>query len=688
MSVSTEQELVLNSIKASKAPIIFIQGKAGSGKSHLVRALLDHFQCDVLVPTNMAKSVYPERRASTIFSFFNGQLDDMDERYQNPDGYTELRNPEYLLYFKKKMAALRHLIIDEISMVRSDMLEMINKICQVYRENTEPFGGIQTILVGDLFQLPPVLQETEVRDFLYYKYNGIYFFNSLVIQNNLSKIEFYDLKKSFRHKDDPEYEKLLDKLRKSHTATDIIPLLKRINQRVTKRHDIPYDVVTIATTNAEVSKINYEKLADLHGTVLQEDAEFKIRKRDTETNEPMHLSGINSLCFTGESVPPEYNTKEYYPIEVPSQFSASLQYKIGSRVMFTKSGGRKPLKYVNGEFGVIRDVRSYKNLKGSFTKQLKVERIEKILRSDGSEAWHDTGQMIDLVASHDRRYQMIYDKEKHELKRGALLQETTQFPLKSAYAFTIHKSQGQTYPKVLIDLESHIFAPGQLYVALSRATSMSGLYLTKPIAVSDFLIEPAIFAFLEQMHLPPQKRDKRKLLQIPARLMAFAPLEAPACQELTSQVNNSAAISPQTKATIYNWIKYYNDAYQAKEYQFSFSELLKILDIITSNFQTANFERQIEAVRQIPLENINQNKCDEMVELLAHLLQEIGGKPPKPIVQDHLADVGLSSLPERTLAFSDEGLTGYCYKDLFAPYLAGATEIKLIDTFIMKPYQF
>ena len=116
--------------------------------------------------------------------------------------------------------------------------------------------------------------------------------------------------------------------------------------------------------------------------------------------------------------------------------------------------------------------------------------------------------------------------------------------------------------------------------------------------------------------------------------------------------------------------------------------MLKILDIITSNFQTANFERQIEAVRQIPLENINQNKCDEMVELLAHLLQEIGGKPPKPIVQDHLADVGLSSLPERTLAFSDEGLTGYCYKDLFAPYLAGATEIKLIDTFIMKPYQF
>lgn len=187
MSLNQEQQTIANAILSSHTPITIIQGKAGTGKSYLIREIarsLGRYQ--ILCPTNLAKQVYGS--AQTMHSFFYGEFDNIDDGYNNPAKYTFVRNPQFFL---RKITSIDTFVFDEISMVRSDTFEMMNKICQVARNSSEPFGGIRVILVGDMFQLPPIVEEEDVFKYLMKEYGGIYFFNSHIIQKELHNIKFY-----------------------------------------------------------------------------------------------------------------------------------------------------------------------------------------------------------------------------------------------------------------------------------------------------------------------------------------------------------------------------------------------------------------------------------------------------------------------------------------------------------------
>ena len=167
------QEEVLNFLRSTATGITFVHGKAGCGKTYLIKKLVSGMSgCQVLAPTNLAASLY--NGARTLHSFFYGAFDDLDEGYQNPNNLSDLK----VAGLRLRLKTIRLLVIDEISMVRSDLFEMMHQICQKALGNDKPFGGIPLVLVGDMFQLPPIVSDDAVFEYLKKEYGGIYFFNS------------------------------------------------------------------------------------------------------------------------------------------------------------------------------------------------------------------------------------------------------------------------------------------------------------------------------------------------------------------------------------------------------------------------------------------------------------------------------------------------------------------------------
>ena len=577
MPCNEEQQAILNDLLDNQAPFTLIQGKAGTGKSYLINEMVHALPGTViLVPTNMAKSVY--KNANTIHSFFYGEFDDIDDGYNDPSKYSINRN-SFHGYFAEKLRSIRVIIIDEISMVRSDTFEMMNVICRETLNSDKPFGGIKVIMSGDLFQLPPIVSDDDTERYLKDEYGGIYFFNSHVIQNNIDSLKHYELKKSCRHEKDPEYDRILDGLRRGCSVETAVSLLDKLNARVVPVDEIPANTIAIASSNAEVLRINHRELDKLPGEEFEEVAEFYIKSRKTSEYRQ---------CTINDEI---LDKDEYETIEVPSKYESKLIYKPGARIMFTET--KKKEGYFNGGFGEIIAKKD---------KQI-IARVER------------TGAKVGIEPTAHYRYKMKYDDESHTLtKVTPYIQKTVQYPLKLAYAFTIHKSQGQTYNAVFLDLYSHIFAPGQLYVALSRVRSLNGLYLTKPVSLSDIIVDPVVISFVNRL----SGRSYQQTEEI-THIVA----DQPEIMQLDRDVLFKKELAP-FRFYIDQSLKLSNELFLHSYYKYAFLEIIKVLVMLEEYFDLAD-NPAIGIIRNIEnkMPDIGSTDCISAFENLSALCNSL-----------------------------------------------------------------
>jgi len=406
---------------------LFVTGKAGTGKS----TLLQYFRhkttknIAVLAPTGVAAI---NIKGQTIHSFFQFK----------PDITPESVNDIIIRKKKRKLyESLDAIVIDEISMVRADLLDCIDAFLRLYgREYSKPFGGIQMIFFGDMFQLPPVVSRGEEEIFRSI-YHSPYFFSSNVYAQIDLKI--LELKKIYRQKDE-NFIHLLNAVRHNQLQDHHLHAFNsRHHSKVSfKAGDF---FVTLTTTNAIAEVVNTTELKTLPG-------------------KEYNYQGLLSGEFDRRSLP----TQE------------SLCLKKGAQVMMLNNDTEK--RWVNGSLGIVENVQS---AGGDDIILIKLE----------------NGKSVDVKKYTWEIYQYYFDDVSQNLS-SKVIGYFTQYPLKLAWAVTIHKSQGQTFERVVIDVGYGTFAHGQMYVALSRCTSLQGIILKKPIAKSQVIMDNRIQEFMDQ----------------------------------------------------------------------------------------------------------------------------------------------------------------------------------------------
>jgi guanylate kinase len=390
---------------------IFLTGKAGTGKTTFLKYIRNnsHKQILVAAPTGVAAI---NAGGVTLHSLFQLPL----EPYIPG---TKVKNS--FMFNKQKRDLIQQadlLVIDEISMLRADLLDSIDTTLRFLRNNSRPFGGIQMLYIGDMFQLPPVVKDEEWEMLKEY-YESPFFFHSKVFAK--TKPVYLELKKVYRQREQ-EFINLLNKLRNNElTPADFAILNERYRPGFSPASNSEKYIV-LCTHNYKADNINTEKLAALSGK--------------------MHT-------FKGE-------VKGDFP-DYALPTDKELQLKEGAQVMFIKNDTQKPPRYYNGKIAEISRIINdaiYVRPEGK-DGDFKVER----------ETWRNV------------RYKLNKDKaEIEEEELGSFVQ----FPLRTAWAITIHKSQGLTFERAIIDV-GQAFAAGQTYVALSRCTSLDGIILRSPI---------------------------------------------------------------------------------------------------------------------------------------------------------------------------------------------------------------
>lgn len=413
---------------------VFLTGKAGTGKSTFLKHLCEIVQKKfvVLAPTGIAAI---NAGGSTIHSFFKLPFRPMLP--DDPDlSLVSGRIFEFFKYkkdHKKLIQEVELIIIDEISMVRADMVDCIDRILRVYSNNMRtPFGGKQLVFVGDVFQLEPVVTN-DSKEILNKFYPNPYFFSAKVFsETRLVPIEFT---KIYRQSD-KTFISILDKIRNGSVgASELQTLNTRYNPSFNPSADEMY--ITLATRRDNVDYINERKMSELPT--------------------PDFLSpGVIEGDFPESSLPT----------------SKDLILKEQAQIMFIHNDLQWPRRWVNGTLGVVSHIDEYDNVY--------------VLLEDGREV------LVELETWRNYRYK--YNEAEKKIEEE-IIGTFTQLPLKAAWAITVHKSQGLTFSRVIVDFNGGVFAGGQAYVALSRCTSLEGMTLKKTISRSDIFVRAEILEF-------------------------------------------------------------------------------------------------------------------------------------------------------------------------------------------------
>lgn len=410
---------------------VFMTGKAGTGKSTFLRHIVENTKkrTVVLAPTGIAAV---NAGGVTLHSFFHLPFKPL----LPDDPELQIRNLRQRLKHtaeqQKLIRELELIVIDEVSMVRADIIDFIDKVLRLYSGRfREPFGGKQLLLVGDIFQLEPVVT-SDMRDIFRDLYPNLYFFSAKVFRDfALVPIE---LRKVYRQSDSL-FIGMLDRMRLGAVSAEDISLLNsRVDPEASSPERQKEFTMTLAPKRDTVDAINTSRLGRL--------------KRKLHT-------------FHGE-------IRDKFP-ENSLPVPLVLELKVGAQVVFVRNDPKK--RWVNGTIGKIHSISE-----NSLEVELENGQIHTITR----EVWENVSYR--------------YDKETKKIDEE-VLGTFTQYPLRLAWALTIHKSQGLTFPRVIIDLEGGAFAAGQAYVALSRCQSLEGLTLRTKVNPYDFFVNPAIRSF-------------------------------------------------------------------------------------------------------------------------------------------------------------------------------------------------
>lgn len=419
--LSEDFKYALDLIEKTKTSL-FLTGKAGTGKSTLLSLFktTTRKKMAILAPTGVAAL---NVQGQTIHSFFG-----FPPRIITPKEAGQKTTRKDLLRLYKNLDVL---IIDEISMVRADILDGIDIFLRRNRENFKPFGGVQMIFVGDLFQLPPVVKNDPMeRAYFTDYYDSPYFFSAKVMQEPDFEIEHLELRKVYRQ-DSRHFLRLLEAVRLNTADFDD---LEDLNERYVPQFPSTPGYITLCARNATADRINRAELSQLETPIFSFSAEVK---------------------------------GQFDPALYPTEFEMTLRK--GAQVMFIKNDPERA--FVNGTIGIIEEIDD--------------ENIAvRVTDPNGKST------LVDVV-KHDWEI-LRYKADSTGSIEAEAIGSFQQYPLKLAWAITIHKSQGKTFDKVLLDLGGGAFEHGQLYVALSRCRTLEGIVLRQPIKMSDIITDERI----------------------------------------------------------------------------------------------------------------------------------------------------------------------------------------------------
>ncbi len=422
--LNNETQYALNQLEKAHHPI-FVSGKAGTGKSTLLQLFRNTSQLRmaIVAPTGVAAL---NVKGQTIHSFFR-----LAPRILTESDISKVPN-------NRIYKNLELLIIDEISMVRADLLDAMDIFLRKNRGSPQAFGGVRLVIFGDLFQLPPVLSGQFEKAYIQQHYDTPYFFSSHAFSRIARDLEYIELKTVHRQKE-AFFISILDQVRHNCLSEEG---LSALNERVVPHIDGLEGVITLTTRNDIVDRMNAQKLASL--------------------NSP---SQGYTAVVNGTFDPRAYPT------------DTLLSLKVGAQIMTLKNDIEK--RYVNGSIGRVMALH-----KDAVDIMIYRHHEEPVTLTVHKESW----EMI--------KYQ--WDAEK-SLLSADVIGSFEQIPVKLAWAATIHKSQGKTFDQVYVDMGGGAFEYGQTYVALSRCTHLEGIYLKRPLRQNDILLDPRVTEFYDSI---------------------------------------------------------------------------------------------------------------------------------------------------------------------------------------------